>query len=35
MLTTTEIAESFVKTLEWLQNNETSKKPLEPYSSLN
>ena len=35
VLTTTEIAESFVKTLEWLQNNETSKKPLEPYSSLN
>jgi carbamoyl-phosphate synthase large subunit len=34
VLTTTEIAESFVKTLEWLQNNETSKKPLEPYSSL-
>ncbi len=31
VLTTTELAESFVKTLEWLQNNETTKKPLEPY----
>ena len=31
VLTTTELAESFVKTLEWLQKNETTKKPLEPY----
>ena len=27
VLTTTELAESFVKTLEWLQNNETTKLP--------
>ena len=31
VLTTTELAESFVKTLEWLQKNETTKFPLEPY----
>jgi len=31
VLTTTELAESFVKTLEWLQNNETTKKPLGKY----
>ena len=31
VLTTTELAESFVKTLEWLQNNETTKLPIEPY----
>jgi len=35
VLTTIELAESFVKTLEWLQKNETSKKPLEPYDELN
>ena len=26
-----ELADSFVKTLEWLQNNETTKDPIEPY----
>ncbi|KAG2478237.1 MAG: Carbamoyl-phosphate synthase large chain [Nitrosopumilales archaeon] len=31
VLTTTELAESFVKTLEWLQKNETTKNPIEPY----
>ena len=31
VLSTIELAESFVKTLEWLQKNETSKKPLAPY----
>jgi len=34
VLTTTELAESFVKTLEWLQNNETTKNPLEPYDNI-
>ena len=27
VLTTPELSESFVKTLEWLQTNETTKKP--------
>ena len=31
VLTTLELADSFVKTLEWLQNNETTKNPIEPY----
>ena len=31
VLTTPELSESFIKTLEWLQNNETTKKPLQPY----
>jgi carbamoyl-phosphate synthase large subunit len=31
VLTTIELADSFVKTLEWLQNNETTKDPIEPY----
>ncbi len=31
VLTTMELAESFVKTLEWLRDNETTKRPLEPY----
>ena len=35
VLTTTELAESFVKTLEWLQNNETTKLPIEPYDPIN
>ena len=35
VLTTPELADSFVKTLEWLQNNETTKNPLEPYNSFN
>lgn len=34
VLTTTELAESFVKTLDWLHHNETTKKPLEPYDPL-
>jgi carbamoyl-phosphate synthase large subunit len=34
VLTTTELAESFVKTLEWLNNNNTTKKPLEPYDPI-
>ena len=35
VLTTIELAESFVKTLDWLQKNETTKKPLEPYNPIN
>ncbi len=31
VLTTIELADSFVKTLEWLRNNETTKEPIEPY----
>ena len=31
VLTTPELSESFCKTLEWLQTNETTKKFLEPY----
>jgi carbamoyl-phosphate synthase large subunit len=34
VLTTTELADSFAKTLEWLQRNQTTKKPLEPYDKL-
>ena len=34
VLSTIELAESFVKTLEWLQKNETSTKPLEPYKDI-
>ena len=34
VLTTTELADSFSKTLEWLRHNETTKKPLEPYEIL-
>ena len=34
VLTTTELAESFVKTLEWLQKNETTRNPLLPYDDL-
>ena len=34
VLTTTELADSFAKTLEWLLHNETTKKPLEPYEIL-
>jgi len=34
VLTTTELAESFVKTLDWLQKNETTKNPLEPYDKI-
>ncbi len=35
VLTTLELADSFVKTLEWLQKNETTKNPLEPYDKIN
>lgn len=34
VLITTELAESFAKTLEWLRQNETTKKPLEPYEKI-
>ena len=34
VLTTPEIAESFVKTLAWLQENEPTTKALEPYKSI-
>ena len=34
VLTTIELADSFVKTLEWLQNNETTRDPIEPYDIL-
>jgi len=33
VLTTPELSESFVKTLEWLQTNKTTKRPLEPYQN--
>lgn len=35
VLTTPELAESFVKTLEWMQKNETTKEPLAPYEPVN
>ena len=35
VLTTPELSESFVRTLEWLQKNQTTKKPLQPYQELN
>ena len=31
VLTTIELADSFVKTLEWLRDNKTTKEPIEPY----
>ncbi len=31
VLTTIELADSFVKTLEWLKDNKTTKEPIEPY----
>ena len=34
VLTTIELADSFVKTLEWLQHNETTKDPIEPYDPI-
>ena len=34
VLTTSELSESFVKTLEWLQDNKTTKNSLEPYIQL-
>ncbi len=33
VLTTPELSESFCKTLEWLQTNETTKHPLQPYEN--
>ncbi len=33
VLTTLELAESFVKTLDWLRYNKTTRQPLEPYHS--
>ena len=33
VLTIPELSESSVKTLEWLQTNETTKKPLPPYEN--
>ena len=33
VLTTIELADSFVKTLEWLKNNKTTKEPIEPYDT--
>ena len=33
VLTTIELADSFVKTLEWLRDNETTKDPIEPYDN--
>jgi len=35
VLTTIELADSFVKTLEWLKDNETTKNPIEPYDDFN
>ena len=35
VLTTTELAEAFVKTLEWLQKNKPTINSLEPYDELN
>lgn len=34
VLTTPELAESFVKTLEWMTHNETTKKALDPYDPI-
>ena len=34
VLTTIELADSFVKTLEWLKNNQTTKNPIEPYDKI-
>jgi carbamoyl-phosphate synthase large subunit len=34
VLTTIELADSFVKTLEWLKDNKTTKDPIEPYDKL-
>ncbi|MFB5638904.1 MAG: carbamoyl-phosphate synthase (glutamine-hydrolyzing) large subunit [Nitrosopumilus sp.] len=34
VLTTLELADSFVKTLEWLKDNKTSTDPIEPYDKL-
>jgi carbamoyl-phosphate synthase large subunit len=34
VLTTIELADSFVKTLEWLKENKTTKDPIEPYDKI-
>jgi carbamoyl-phosphate synthase large subunit len=34
VLTTLELADSFIKTLEWLKDNKTSTDPIEPYDEL-
>ena len=34
VLTTIELADSFVKTLEWLKDNKTTKDPIEPYDKI-
>jgi len=34
VLTTIELADSFVKTLEWLKDNETTKDPIDPYDKI-
>jgi len=34
VLTTIELADSFVKTLEWLKDNQTTKDPIDPYDKL-
>ena len=34
VLTTIELADSFVKTLEWLKHNKTTREPLDPYDPL-
>ena len=34
VLTTIELADSFVKTLEWLKDNKTTVEPIEPYDKL-
>ena len=34
VLTTIELADSFVKTLEWLKDNNTTKDPIEPYDTV-
>lgn len=34
VLTTIELADSFVKTLEWLEDNDTTKDPIEPYDKI-
>jgi len=34
VLTTLELADSFVKTLEWLKTNKTTVEPIQPYDEL-
>ncbi len=34
VLTTIELADSFVKTLEWLKDNQTTRDPIEPYDKM-